>query len=393
MGDPIKYVKGYSFSGFQATTPDDPLPGGRVDDEFAKIATSIDETVEALKDLRRSDGRLMNASVGPDQLSSALIMGFTLRGVWTDGAEYLAADGVVHDSVFYAASVAHTATAGNRPDLDSTTWRVLFTLPELLIAVGSLNGNVLIDATVTFAKLAAAALASQLEAEAGLSNVKLMTALRVLQAIQANPQAPPTGSVTNAKLANVATATFKGRVSAGSGSPEDLTVAQAKTLLALGVADISGLGAGATAAVASQAEAEAGVDNTKYTTSLRVKQALAAQVGGLVGLTKAFESAQQTITLSGTYTIAHGLGARPTLTFTELECTTADSGYSIGDRLMLGGFMDLNTTAISGPAVVADATNLVCRWGSSMPYVPNKGTGASALLTTASWRWRVRAWL
>lgn len=41
------------------------------------------------------------------------------------------------------------------------------------------------------------------------------------------------GVVTNAKLANVATATFKGRTTAGTGSPEDLTVAQARTLLGL----------------------------------------------------------------------------------------------------------------------------------------------------------------
>lgn len=39
--------------------------------------------------------------------------------------------------------------------------------------------------------------------------------------------------VTNAKLANVATATFKGRTTASTGDPEDLTVAQAKTLLNL----------------------------------------------------------------------------------------------------------------------------------------------------------------
>ncbi len=39
--------------------------------------------------------------------------------------------------------------------------------------------------------------------------------------------------VTNAKLANVPTATFKGRVTAAAGDPEDLTVAQAKTLLNL----------------------------------------------------------------------------------------------------------------------------------------------------------------
>lgn len=39
------------------------------------------------------------------------------------------------------------------------------------------------------------------------------------------------GAVTNAKLANVATATFKGRTTAGTGVPEDLTATQATALL------------------------------------------------------------------------------------------------------------------------------------------------------------------
>lgn len=38
-------------------------------------------------------------------------------------------------------------------------------------------------------------------------------------------------SITNAKLANVATATIKGRATAGTGDPEDLTAAQARALL------------------------------------------------------------------------------------------------------------------------------------------------------------------
>ena len=56
----------------------------------------------------------------------------------------------------------------------------------------------------------------------------------------------PTGglvddAVTNAKLANMATATIKGRTTAGTGDPEDLTATQAKTLLAIGISDVSGL--------------------------------------------------------------------------------------------------------------------------------------------------------
>lgn len=52
---------------------------------------------------------------------------------------------------------------------------------------------------------------------------------------------PADGSVTNAKLANVATQTFKGRTTAAAGSPEDLTVAQATALLNSMVGD-SGAG-------------------------------------------------------------------------------------------------------------------------------------------------------
>jgi hypothetical protein len=48
------------------------------------------------------------------------------------------------------------------------------------------------------------------------------------------------GVVTNAKMANVATATIKGRSTAGTGSPEDLTATQVKTLLAIAASDVSG---------------------------------------------------------------------------------------------------------------------------------------------------------
>jgi hypothetical protein len=45
------------------------------------------------------------------------------------------------------------------------------------------------------------------------------------------PVTVPNDTITNAKLANVATSTFKGRITAGTGDPEDLTTAQATSLL------------------------------------------------------------------------------------------------------------------------------------------------------------------
>jgi hypothetical protein len=70
MADPTKYTTEYSFSGFQATNPDDPLPAASVDNEFANLENSIDEIVEAIKDVRRSDGALKNGIVTEDSLSA-----------------------------------------------------------------------------------------------------------------------------------------------------------------------------------------------------------------------------------------------------------------------------------------------------------------------------------
>ena len=59
-----------------------------------------------------------------------------------------------------------------------------------------------------------------------------MSPLRTAQAIAAQA-APPVAdnSITNAKLADVESATLKGRSAAGSGDPEDLSAVQALSLL------------------------------------------------------------------------------------------------------------------------------------------------------------------
>lgn len=74
-------------------------------------------------------------------------------------------------------------------------------------------------------------IASQAEAEAGVENTKGMTPLRTAQAITAQGTGIADNAVTNAKLADVATSTIKGRVTAATGDPEDLTPAQVRTMI------------------------------------------------------------------------------------------------------------------------------------------------------------------
>lgn len=85
-------------------------------------------------------------------------------------------------------------------------------------------------------------------------------------------------AVTNAKLANMATQTFKGRTTAGTGDPEDMSVAQAKALLNLTgtnsgdqtitlTGDVTGSGSGSFAAtVANDAVTNAKLANVATAT-------------------------------------------------------------------------------------------------------------------------------
>ena len=61
-------------------------------------------------------------------------------------------------------------------------------------------------------------------------------------------------NVTLAKLADIATASILGRTTAGTGDPEVLTAAQAKTLLAIAAGDVSGLGSLATKSTVASAD-------------------------------------------------------------------------------------------------------------------------------------------
>lgn len=98
--------------------------------------------------------------------------------------------------------------------------------------IGSISGSTAAPGAVT--------VGASLSLSAGVLSRAALTG-DVTAAANSNATTIAAGVVSNAKLANVATGTFKGRATVGTGSPEDLTAAQAKTLLALGKSDV-GLG-------------------------------------------------------------------------------------------------------------------------------------------------------
>jgi len=133
MTNPKAYEPTYNFTSYQALNPTKPLPAPRIDEQFNNIAQSMGQTVDALADIRRSDGKLVNGIVGPDAISPSLSLGFSNAGQWTFGNAYQSGDGVVYAQKFYRCQVTHVATAGTRPDLSPTTWAYLFSVADLVI--------------------------------------------------------------------------------------------------------------------------------------------------------------------------------------------------------------------------------------------------------------------
>jgi hypothetical protein len=76
MANPDPYEVSFSFAGFQATSPQEPLPGGSLDNELANIATALNTTIDALQNVRRADGALVNGIVTLDSLADEVTTKF-----------------------------------------------------------------------------------------------------------------------------------------------------------------------------------------------------------------------------------------------------------------------------------------------------------------------------
>jgi len=107
-----------------------------------------------------------------------------------------------------------------------------------------------------------------------------------------------------------------------------------------------------------------------------------------LGMYRAFESTDQTVTPNSTLTVAHGFGARPKLVKLTLKCVTAEANYAQDDEC------DIIQT-VPGTSVIhvaSDATNVIINYTGANTQVLNKTTQVATTITSGNWRFVVRAW-
>jgi hypothetical protein len=138
-------------------------------------------------------------------------------------------------------------------------------------------------------------------------------------------------AVTNAKAANMAVNTIKGRISTGTGDPEDLTAANVRTIL--NVANGATANTGTVTSVATNNGLTGGTITTTGTIGL-TGQALALHnlaTNGVIARTGAGTVAARTITASTGISVSNGDGVsgNPTITNTGVTSNVAGTGVTV----------------------------------------------------------------
>ncbi|EKF58587.1 hypothetical protein QWE_18343 [Agrobacterium albertimagni AOL15] len=105
------YSRSYSFTDYQASNPSAPLPGIQVDSELENVEQSIGGIVNAINDVRRSDGKLKNAIVTIDSLSPQVAAGVGAGALAS--AEAAAASELAAAASEAAAASSASAAAGS----------------------------------------------------------------------------------------------------------------------------------------------------------------------------------------------------------------------------------------------------------------------------------------
>ena len=127
MASPEPYVRRYDFVAYQTLSPNKPVPGQELENEYNAIANSLNATISNLKLIQRDDGSLASDSVGWDQLDPEVIVGVQQPFNWQTNFQYVEGNLVYapspNASKIYRALVDHLSGVWDT-DLAAGKWEL-----------------------------------------------------------------------------------------------------------------------------------------------------------------------------------------------------------------------------------------------------------------------------
>lgn len=141
---------------------------------------------------------------------------------------------------------------------------------------------------------------------------------------------------------------------------------------------------------ATQAEAEAGAENFRYMSPLRVRQA----IDDRAVFTREYDSGELVPVGQGTAVLTHGLGGVPKFIQASLICKTAQGGYSVGDEVAINNSVSAANAVSFGQAIILDhsSTQIKVQYGFYAQWeIPQESNGAIFQSTPGYWNLRIRA--
>ncbi|MBY0391853.1 MAG: hypothetical protein K2Q27_01160 [Novosphingobium sp.] len=176
MAQPTGYSRQYDFTGFSSNYPSDQQPGVQIDAEFNAVKTTLDGTLTNLALIQRDDGRLANASVSLEQVTTDLIAYFsasslwTIRGAWLTTTVYAVNNVVTYSGSTYICVTAHTSGTF-ATDLAAGKWVTIYGSTTTVVPDNAVTTAKIADGAVTLPKIGFTSLdlTSTIRAQGGLA--------------------------------------------------------------------------------------------------------------------------------------------------------------------------------------------------------------------------------
>lgn len=305
-------------------------------------------------------------------------------GAWSTGVTYNTLDEVVYDNAYYICVATHLST-DFIADEAVDRWVLMFDLQPTLDAQAAAEAAALAAATseTNAGNSATAAAGSASTANTAATNA-------------GNSATAAAGSATTAGTAatNAANSASAANTSAGNAAASELNAAGSASAAATSAnnAAVSEANAAASAATVNPSNfytkvaADARFAPIVHTHVAANITDFATAVGARIAATK-FRSSPIAVVAGGSFSVSHGLGAKPSQVCIWLRAKNANNGYSVGDEFLIaGGQTDGAGTRGVAPVRTSTVVSGIFSANAGVVFFgPHKTTGAFFNAAIADW--------